>query len=173
MSVRAVFWLVFAFLMLVDVILMLLSVPVGIIVLCLIVLAIALMILLRPDWWQRVKPSRGKKKQGTDVKPTKQIMVLERCDNRTIAPIVIDHSPFELGRSAECDYMLENMPSVGRHHCRIIYKETTNNYYIEDLNSKNGTFVNSFRLVPNTPQLLKPDNMVALDKYQFIFKQKA
>ena len=72
----------------------------------------------------------------------------------------------------DCDYVLENMPSVGRHHCRILYKETTNNYYLEDLNSKNGTYVNTLRLVPNTPQLLQKGNMVTLDHYQFIFKPK-
>lgn len=175
MSFRAAFWLIISFFILVDLVLLLLSPVIGAISLVLLVLAVALMILLKPEWWEQAKFRIRKKKENqqpgkTTKNPRK--MVLERCDRGTsgVGAIVIDHSPFEIGRSGDCDYMVSEMPSVGRHHCRIIYRESTNNYYIEDLGSKNGTYVNSFRLAANTPMLLKSGSMISLDKFQFIFK---
>lgn len=172
MSFRAGFWLVISFLLLADIVLLLLSPVVGAFFLALLVLAVALMILLKPERWEQAKFHFRKKQKGQkQEKNTKnpQKMVLKRCDSGATGAIVIDHSPFEIGRSADCDYMVEDMPSVGRHHCRIIYRESTNNYYIEDLGSKNGTFVNSFRLAANTPMLLKSGSMISLDRIQFIF----
>ncbi len=171
MSSRAVFWLIMSFLLIVAAVAALLSPPVGLIFLLLVVLGAAVLMLLKPDLWQKVKPGRQKAEKQEEKKKTKIVMALERCDTTTAATIIIDQSPFAIGRSGDCDYMVEDMPTVGRRHCRIVYKEATNNYYIEDLGSKNGTYVNSFRLAAYTPQLLKNGSMVALDRYQYLFKQ--
>ena len=172
MTTRAIFWLTAAFLMVIDLLLLLGAFPIGLVFLFLMILALSLIILLKPELWEQVRPKKAKKEIATQAKKAVPRMLLERCDSTSMLSIQIDHSPFVIGRASDCDYVLENMPSVGRHHCRILYKETTNNYYLEDLNSKNGTYVNTLRLVPNTPQLLQKGNMVTLDHYQFIFKPK-
>ena len=176
MSHRAVFWLITAFLVLVAVVLLLLSPSVGVIFSLLMVFVLALVILLKPRLWDEVRPHFGKKKEenkpSADLFSEASRMILERCDQtdqRTA--IVITHSPFVIGRAADCDHVVDpSMSTVGRHHCRIIYKEETGNYTLEDLGSRNGTFINSSRLAPNAPVLMRSGCMVALDKYQYIFK---
>jgi diguanylate cyclase (GGDEF)-like protein len=50
----------------------------------------------------------------------------------------IERLPFVLGRAADCDLRLED-PALSRRHCRI--REGTEGLLIEDLGSRNGTFV--------------------------------
>lgn len=171
MSKRAIFWLTAAFLIVVDVVVILLSPMAGLIFLFLLLLAAALLFLFVPHLWSKIGFHRKKKTDDLLETPSAmRTMVLERCDTSSTSPIVISHSPFEIGRSSDCDYVMENMPSIGRHHCRVIYKQETNNFYIEDLGSRNGTYVNSSRLGAHMPTLLRVGSMVAMDKYQYLFK---
>jgi diguanylate cyclase (GGDEF)-like protein len=48
-------------------------------------------------------------------------------------------APFEIGRSSKNDLFLDQ-ESVSRHHARITFDGT--HYWVQDLNSTNGTFVN-------------------------------
>jgi len=52
---------------------------------------------------------------------------------------VIDKDEVIIGRTEECDYLVDDR-QVSREHARI--KKTKNGYTIEDLNSKNGTYLN-------------------------------
>lgn len=171
MSARAVFYLILSVVLLADAVLLLLAPAIGLIFLCLVVLGVAVLIFFKPSLWYRIRPRLRKKQEKAEggIKQSKK-MALERCDNASEPPIVITHSPFEIGRSGDCDYVLYDMPSASRHHCRVVYREATNNYYIEDLNSTGGTFVNSSRIAPRSPVLLKSGSLISLDKYQFIFK---
>jgi len=59
-----------------------------------------------------------------------------------------------IGRSRENDLVLQNLPLASRHHARIYYYQGT--YFIEDLGSTNGTFVNGFRI--DRPVGLRPND---------------
>jgi serine phosphatase RsbU (regulator of sigma subunit) len=64
-----------------------------------------------------------------------------------------------LGRHPECDIVLD-APSVSRQHAQILREGTT--YYIEDLHSRNGTFVNG-QAIQNRQQLQDGDRLKICD----------
>ncbi|MBN1964002.1 MAG: FHA domain-containing protein [Anaerolineae bacterium] len=53
--------------------------------------------------------------------------------------VTIDADTFIIGRGDECNLIL-NDRAISRQHCRITAREA--GYWVEDLNSKNGTWVN-------------------------------
>lgn len=53
---------------------------------------------------------------------------------------VITRPSIVVGRATECDFVL-NDPLLSRTHCRVT-TEANGDYYLEDLNSKNSTFIN-------------------------------
>jgi sigma-B regulation protein RsbU (phosphoserine phosphatase) len=69
-----------------------------------------------------------------------------------------------LGRHPACDIVLES-GSVSRQHARITNSE--GNYYIEDLNSRNGTYING-RLLTGR-QLLKENDEIGICELSFVF----
>lgn len=79
--------------------------------------------------------------------------------NRAILKNVVSHeevqitvTPFTVGRKAgEVDYCIPN-DSVSRHHMDITLEGT--DYYIEDMNSTNGTMLDNTRLSPGKPMKL-------------------
>ena len=52
-------------------------------------------------------------------------------------------SEWIIGRGDDCD-IIYSLPKVSRHHCRIEYIDS--HFYLSDLNSTNGTFLNGKRL---------------------------
>ncbi len=65
-----------------------------------------------------------------------------------------------LGRHPELVDEVVNDESVSRRHLRISLRD--NQFYIEDLNSSNGTFLNRHRLSPFQPARLDYDATVTL-----------
>ena len=66
-----------------------------------------------------------------------------------------------LGRREDCDICI-NHPSLSGRHLKI--EKTGNQFYIEDLNSSNGTFLNDMKLEPGKSQPLKSEDKIeALD----------
>ncbi|MBR4039079.1 MAG: FHA domain-containing protein [Clostridia bacterium] len=61
---------------------------------------------------------------------------------------------FVIGRSAEADCQIKGYNTVGRKHCRIVYRKYSQEYYIEDLRSENGTFLGTHKLEPFTQYIL-------------------
>ncbi|MGE0551697.1 MAG: FHA domain-containing protein [Kofleriaceae bacterium] len=49
-------------------------------------------------------------------------------------------NPIVLGRGAEADLKISDQEALSRKHCRLFLKD--GNAYVEDLQSRNGTFVN-------------------------------
>lgn len=82
--------------------------------------------------------------------------------------VIITKPDFVIGRNREtCDYALQTR-SIGRAHALI--KNINGTYYIVDLDSQNGTFVNEDRLVSNKEYELKNNDRVALANMDFLFK---
>ena len=62
-----------------------------------------------------------------------------------------------LGRKEDCDICI-NHPSLSARHLKISKKESL--FYIEDLKSSNGTFLNDARLEPGKPEPLRSDDVI-------------
>jgi two-component system NtrC family sensor kinase len=72
-----------------------------------------------------------------------------------------------IGRSPENDIVLSD-PSVSRMHAQIIFRN--NNYYIQDLNSTQGTYVNDVR--NNYEMLLSEDDAIRLGATTLLFNHE-
>ena len=77
----------------------------------------------------------------------------------------LDRPESVLGRHPECDVVID-VGAVSRHHCKIIAEGER--YKVEDLNSRNGTFVDE--VVIEGPQLLEPGAQVRVCDVVFTFR---
>lgn len=91
--------------------------------------------------------------------------LIRTLSNETIK---IDKPIFRLGRGAEVDYSIDDNRSVGHNHANIISKG--NQYFVIDLKSKNGTYVNEDLLVPNAERQLQDGDSLKLSNEEFRFK---
>ena len=64
---------------------------------------------------------------------------------------------WELGRKEDCDICI-NHPSLSARHLKITKKESR--FFVEDLKSSNGTFLNDAKLEPGKPEPLRSDDVI-------------
>lgn len=85
----------------------------------------------------------------------------------SLEDIVIIKTPFVIGKDSGCDGIIKH-PNISRYHAKITYQEGT--YFIEDLNSTNGTMVNGGLLGYKTKVSLKKgqDVYLANEPYRFL-----
>ena len=70
-----------------------------------------------------------------------------------------------LGSSRHHSDLLLNYPTISRNHARIVYLE--DNYYLEDLSSTNGTYLNGRKLLPGEQKELTTKDMVQFAEYSY------
>ncbi|MCT4688710.1 DUF6382 domain-containing protein [Vallitalea sp.] len=89
-------------------------------------------------------------------------------DGDIVNKVIISNNPFIIGKlDSQVDYIIENS-SVSRMHCKII--EEDGQYYIIDLNSKNGTYLDKERLVSNKRYQLHDGTHVAISNCEYTFE---
>ncbi|WP_194190069.1 DUF6382 domain-containing protein [Clostridium chrysemydis] len=82
--------------------------------------------------------------------------------------IYINKDIYKIGRlSSQCDYTL-NSKAIGKVHAQII--KNNSQYYIEDLDSKNGSFINSVKIESNQLVELSVDDNITLANINMTFK---
>ncbi len=82
------------------------------------------------------------------------------CGEDNLEDIVIDKLPCIIGSMSEhCNYVI-NSKIVSHIHMCILKIEDI--YYIEDMNSTNGTYVNGERLIANKRKEIKKDDLVLI-----------
>lgn len=74
--------------------------------------------------------------------------------------------PCVLGNSRKSSDFLVNNPVVSRVHMRV--SEEFAEYYVEDLNSTNGTFINGVRLTPHIPKEITVGDKITMANVDFI-----
>ncbi len=168
--IRSLFWTILIFLLVVLGFVTFLWPLKGLIILGILLILLAIVFIMKRDWWELVWFHRKKKEEAPAVRATKEtIMVLEDCETGEIHEI--GKNGYNIGRKSDCDLVISDA-SVSRNHCRITYRPETNHYYIEDLGSTYGTFVGVHRLPKDTKTLLKSGDMVAVNSNKFIFRNE-
>jgi len=89
------------------------------------------------------------------------------CDEKEIT---IRETPFIIGSyTSKCNYVLSNK-LISRMHIRITKEKCSETYYVEDLNSTNGTYVNGDKIEPNEKVQIKEDDILKIAVIQYRFK---
>ncbi len=95
----------------------------------------------------------------------KEACLIHKISERQIK---IHKTPFIVGKlDTEVDYVIKNI-SVSRIHSKIIQKDQS--YYIMDLNSKNGTYLDGKCIKSNEMYELKHNSLITFSNEDYIFK---
>ena len=85
--------------------------------------------------------------------------------------IQIHKLPFSIGRAKDNDLIL-NHPSISNHHGIIEINSSTNEYFLIDNKSSNGTFINNLKMTMNKTKIETNDKIkFANDETEFIFEK--
>ena len=82
--------------------------------------------------------------------------------------ISLENLPISIGKKAELSDVIINEPSVSRLHARIFSKD--GEMWVQDLNSRNGTYINGRKLLPNEKSVLIPEDEIAFGKCSFSYR---
>ena len=82
-----------------------------------------------------------------------------------VQEVELKSGTLRIGRAADNDIQL-NDPTVSAHHAKIV--SVMHNSYIEDLDSKNGIFINGERIVV---QALEEDDVISIGQHELFFHE--
>lgn len=80
--------------------------------------------------------------------------------------IIMDSTPFTIGRDITCSYAMNN-PEVSGHHLRLEFREEDHICFVTDLNSTNHTYLNTEKLQPNMPRSLHQGDVLQIANEAF------
>ncbi len=92
--------------------------------------------------------------------------VLLKFNEKVLKEITLEAPQLTLGRKPDNDEVIDN-PAVSGHHARIV--KEGNAFFIEDLNSTNGTFLNDSKV---QKEKLKNGDRIAIGKHLLVFEEE-
>lgn len=102
------------------------------------------------------------------LEQNREIAFIKRIKTNEI--IIINKNEFLLGKASTCDFVISNNPAISRQQAKISL--INGNYYLEDLNSLNHSFVENEQI--NKPVILN-DTMIfnlADEEFQFFLSNE-
>lgn len=84
--------------------------------------------------------------------------------------VEINKNSFTLGKKETNDGVISFNKMISRNHCRIT--KVNQEFFITDLKSANGTYVNNYRLQPNQPFQIKVGDVIRLADSNFKVTEK-
>jgi NADPH-dependent 2,4-dienoyl-CoA reductase/sulfur reductase-like enzyme len=115
---------------------------------------------------------------GADIDDATTMMLNSQDPDMTVAPehthtLISPTGTFTIGRESTSKLVI-NHQAISRHHAAITC--TNGAYFLRDMDSHNGTFINETRLEPDRDYLLKPRDHIrigGLISYQFVMRPVA
>ncbi len=95
-----------------------------------------------------------------------RVRVLQYKGQKYISKRVVPERGLLFGRGSDCDVVVENQ-GVSAHHLRIL-KGRAGKHFVEDLHSKNGTFLNGKRLTPGIVVEISPNDAIRIPGARFL-----
>ena len=96
--------------------------------------------------------------------PSPKIIV--KLNDSVLKEVRIDQGQLTIGRKPDNDLVIEHA-TVSGHHARVVKVQKV--YFLEDLTSTNGTFINDKRV---DRQQLRDTDVVAIGKHRMIFREE-
>lgn len=104
--------------------------------------------------------------KNSDSSLRKKQFRLVAMDTQPRVEVVVDKPEFVIGKKQSAvDGVVSFNKLISRVHCKIICRQQE--YFIEDLQSANGTYVNNIRLQPNVAQKIKHGDVVRMANSNF------
>lgn len=73
---------------------------------------------------------------------------------------------YKIGKSESCQGVISFNPTISREHCAIEYDG--NCYFVMDLGSSNGTYLNGEKLMPDYKRELKTGDVIGVSNMEFV-----
>lgn len=105
---------------------------------------------------------------SVENKEVKQ-MFISGVNTSVCVQLLINTPEFILGKSDSCNGILSFNDEISRKHCKIVWHN--NQYFIVDLNSTNGTYLNNEMLMPNKEYPIRPGDQLRLSASTFLVEQ--
>jgi len=87
------------------------------------------------------------------------LSILLKLQDTVIKEFKTDQNEIVIGREPSCDIQIDNI-AISREHACIV--KGSNDYFIEDMNSKNGIFINGKKI---NKKFLKTNDEIIIGKY--------
>lgn len=100
--------------------------------------------------------------------PARPYLEVKREDETEKVPISDD--VFRIGRSQEAVHYVEDTIGVSRIHLEISRSEEQEGYFVQDLGSKNGSYLNEERLIPYRKYAVQAEDRIKIATVEMIFK---
>jgi|GEM_PF-2333793 len=94
-------------------------------------------------------------------------LLLISLDGQILEELALEQSSNVIGRGKDCNIIIE-IDNISREHARILY--TPEGFFISDLESTNGTFLNGYLVKPNHFFKLEVNDRISLGTVSFIFE---
>lgn len=107
-------------------------------------------------------------REQTETAPETLKLAFCSMNGETVIPITEDD--FIIGKSAEkVSGVIIGNPAISRIHCKIVHY-VDSGYYIMDLNSANGTFVNGEKILPEQMVRIQEGTRIKLANQEFVLR---
>lgn len=94
-------------------------------------------------------------------------LIMKGVDRTKALDFVIEKDEYLIGKQQSAvDGYIANNAAVSRIHCKVIYR--TGEFYIVDMGSTNGTYLNRTRIQPNCPQGLHQNDKIGVANCEFV-----
>lgn len=116
-----------------------------------------------------LKKKEDSRQECSGVNTEKKLILEMTGTKQPVIFKIYKNKEFIIGRSGKSsDGVIPENHAVGRKHCRIRFSQ--NKYYLEDLGSKNGTFLNGKKVVGRMSEEIAANDIIRLANVEFVAK---